>query len=103
MTKIHNPFFNQPPSAYDVERWKSQATRILEAFSKPRTMRQVARITNIERANVCRRVDDFRKQGLLKLVKVGVDPDSHFQAQYFSSNPDDWPRENSGAQINLFE
>lgn len=103
MTKIHNPFFNQPPSEQDVERWKSQAAKIFEAFSEPRTMRQVARITNIERANVCRRVDDFRKQGLIQVVRVDVDPESHFKAQYFSTNPADWPRENLGVQINLFE
>lgn len=104
MTKIHNnPFFNQPPSAHDLERWKSQAAKIFEAFSEPRTMRQVARITKIERANVCRRVDDFRKQGLIQVVKVDVDPESHFKAQYFSVNPSDWPKVAKGSQLEMFE
>lgn len=101
MTKVHNPFFNQPPSASDVERWKSQAAKIFEAFSEPRTMRQVARITKIERANVCRRVDDFRKQGLIQVVKVDVDPESHFKAQYFSTNRLFWPSEDKGLQLEM--
>lgn len=103
MNKYYESFRikQDPPTERDIQRWESQAKKIFDAFNEPRTMAQVAQITGIERANVCRRVADFKRDGTIKVICIDKDPLTKFRAQYFSTNPAYWPKPSS-PQFDLF-
>ncbi len=69
-------------------------------FQAPATMLQVAKLTDIERANICRYVARFRKQGSIAVVKKGYCPITQHMAGYYTTNPALFPP--IPKQLNLF-
>lgn len=65
---------------------KSQYSKILSAFTSPKTMLMAARETGVERANVCRYVDSAIKQGTLFLIRYGLCAVSSHRAGYYSTD-----------------
>lgn len=62
----------------------NQKYLILKAFSgTPKTMLQVARITGIERANICRRVAEFQDQNRIALVFKSICPITKARAGFY--------------------
>lgn len=52
----------------------------------PQTMLQVARITGIERANVCRYIATLQRQNKAQLIHKGFCPITHFKAGFYSTD-----------------
>ncbi|WP_313029452.1 hypothetical protein [Soonwooa sp.] len=64
-----------------------QIARIFDSLKqRPKTMLQVARETNIERANVCRYIDKFRKAKKVQLVRKGICPISKARAGFYTTD-----------------
>lgn len=64
-----------------------QLSLIIDAFAnKPRTMLQVARKTGIERASICRRVAELRKQHRIFLCGREICPISGHRAGYYTTS-----------------
>jgi hypothetical protein len=79
---------------------KIQTKRTFEAFrEQPRTMLEVAKLTGILRANVCRYVAHFRKHGKIVEVKEGPCPISKHKAGFYSTDPQYFPAE---TELDLF-
>jgi hypothetical protein len=73
---------------------KAQTQKTFEAFKeKPRTMLEVAKITGIMRASICRYVAAFRKHGKIVEVKTATCPVSKHSATFFSTDPAYFPKE----------
>lgn len=63
-------------------------------FVRPMTMLEVAQLTGIERANVCRYVAELRKQNNVEVVRLGVCPiTKHSRVQFLTTNPSLFPQE----------
>ena len=63
-----------------------QMDRTFAAFcEQPKTMLQVSIETEIYRANITRYIAKWRKQGLIKLVKVGLCPISKHRAGFYKA------------------
>lgn len=66
----NRPGISEEESSFD--KYNGQRRIVLQAFEgEPKTMLEVARITKIERANVCRYVAGFRKKEHVSLVSHG--------------------------------
>lgn len=58
-------------------------------FVRPMTRLEVAQLTGIERANVCRYVAELRKQNNVEVVRLGVCPiTKHSRVQFLTTNPE---------------
>jgi len=69
------------------EKYNGQRRKVLLAFEgQPKTMLEVAKITGIERANVCRYVAGFRKKEHVLLVKYGFCKISGSPAGFYKAN-----------------
>ena len=63
-------------------------------FARPMTMYEVALITGIERANVCRYVAELRKCNNIAVVRLGICPITrHDRVQFLTTNPALFPQE----------
>jgi hypothetical protein len=63
-------------------------------FARPMTMYEVALITGIERANVCRYVAELRKSNSIAVVRLGICPITrHDGVQFLTTNPALFPQE----------
>lgn len=79
----------------------NQLAATFEGFFKaPATMLQVAKSTDIERANICRYVASLRNQGSIAFVKKGYCPITKHMAGYYTTNPVLFPT--IPKQLNLF-
>lgn len=76
--------------------------RVYKAFFKrPKTMFEVSRETNVERANICRFVGDWKEANTIPVVRFGICPISkEGGVQFLTTNPDLFPPQ---TQYNLFE
>lgn len=64
-----------------------QLSILIDAFSRtPLTMLQVAKKTGIERASICRRVAELRREHRIFLCGKGVCPISHDQAGFYTTS-----------------
>ena len=72
--------------------YKAQRHVIYNAFySQSLTMLQVARKTGIERANICRRIAELRKQKRIILVRKGFCPITQHRSGFYTTNPNLYP------------
>lgn len=86
MEKSNNQSLNnQGHSKYN--HFKAQGERIFNAFyGRPLTMLQVAKLTDIERANICRRVAELRDENSIYLVRKGLCPITHHRAGFYTTD-----------------
>jgi len=63
-------------------------------------MLQVAQITGIERANICRHVANLREQSKIAVAKDGYCPITRHRAGFLTTDPAKFPQP---SQLNLFE
>jgi len=69
--------------------FKQQLKVVFEAFNKrPATMLMISKLTGIYRANICRYVAKYRKQGNLFIVYKGICPVSKHHANFLTTNPE---------------
>lgn len=69
--------------------FKQQMKIVFEAFNKrPATMLMISKLTGIYRANICRYVAKYRKQGKIFLVYKGICPVSKYPANFLTTNPE---------------
>ena len=62
-------------------------------FMRPMTRLEVAQLTGIERANVCRYVAELRKQNSVEVVRFGICPiTKHSRVQFLTTNPESFPQ-----------
>jgi hypothetical protein len=67
--------------------FQGQMIRVFEAFRrKPSTMLMVAAETGILRANICRYVARWQKQGSIHLVRKGLCKVSKHRAGYYTTD-----------------
>ena len=95
---------------------RTQRRRVQDLLSSPNpeglTRLQIAKCLGIERASVCRRVDELRKAGLLWEIRKGLDPITGERATFLTTNkavamssryvPDKDRRRNNEKTGNLF-
>ncbi len=63
-------------------------------FARPMTMYEVALITGIERANVCRYVAKLRKSNSIAVVRLGICPITGYsRVQFLTTSPALFPQE----------
>ena len=78
----------------------AQMDKVFKAFKeKPSTMLMISIKTGILRANICRYVAKWEKQGIIAEVKTDICKVSKFQAGYYTTDPELFPESN---QIKLF-
>jgi hypothetical protein len=84
---------NQPPSIYlhkvqsKDKHFEAQMKRVFAAFKrKPSTILMVSIETGILRANICRYVSEWQKQGSIHLLKQGVCKVSKHSAGYYTTD-----------------
>jgi DNA-binding transcriptional regulator LsrR (DeoR family) len=69
---------------------RSQRRKVQDLLSSPNpdglTRMQVAKCLGIERASVCRRVDELRKAGVLWVIRKGPDPITGERAEFLTTN-----------------
>jgi hypothetical protein len=58
---------------------------------QPKTMLQVSRETNIERANICWYVRDMREHDQVAVIKHGICPVSRHRAGFLTTDPNLFP------------
>ena len=62
-------------------------------FVRPMTRLEVAQLTGIERANVCRYVAELRKQNSVEVVRFGICPITKYnKVQFLTTNPELFPQ-----------
>lgn len=67
--------------------FEGQRKTIIRAFSnKHLTMLQVAHMTGIERANICRRVAELRETDNIYLVRKGLCPITKHRAGFYTTD-----------------
>lgn len=72
--------------------FRAQMKLVYTAFHKqPKTMLMVSIETGILRANICRYVADWKRQGKIRLVKFGFCNISKHVAGYYTTNPKLYP------------
>lgn len=72
----------------DLPKFQAQMARVFRAFQiKPATMYQVSKATNVDRANICRYVAQWKKEQSIYEVFEDVDPMTGFKAVYYSTDP----------------
>ena len=89
MDKKENAPTGRAPQAKvfsDKDNYKSQYSKVLEAFSTPKTMLMVARETGIERANICRYVQRAVEIGMLFFVAYNVCAITLHVAGYYTTD-----------------
>ena len=59
---------------------------IFNCFSEPKTMLEASKITNIERANICRYIDMLRKSNNVQAIKKVYCPISKHKANLYTTN-----------------
>ena len=65
---------------------KNQFRKVYQCFSTgPKTMLQVAHLTGIERANICRYVAELRKSDRISFIKYGLCPISKHRAGFYET------------------
>ena len=80
---------------------KNQLQSTFEALQgKPKTMLEVARLLNIERANVCRYVSRLRKLSKIAVTKKDRCSITRHRAGYLTSDPKKFP---PLIQLDIFE
>jgi hypothetical protein len=83
---------NSPKGFKHLERAKNthfqaQMKRVFQAFeAEPKTMLQVSFETGILRANICRYVSKWRREGKIQLVRLGLCPITKFRAGFHTTN-----------------
>lgn len=78
----------------------AQMDRVFTAFKEqPATMLMVSKKTGILRANICRYVAKWEKQGRIAEVKQGLCKITKFPAGYYTTDPSLFPKSN---QTSLF-
>ena len=68
----------------------AQRARVREAFGTPRTMLEAARLTKVERANICWYVHDSREEGTIFTMGKRICKVSNARAQTYTTNPNAW-------------
>lgn len=58
----------------------------LALLGRPLTMLMVSILVGVRRANICRLIDKWRKQGKVRLVKIDYCQISNFKAGYYSTD-----------------
>lgn len=72
--------------------FQAQMKRVFTAlYRQPKTMLMVSVETGILRANICRYVADWQKQGSIHLLKQGLCKVSKHRAGYYTTNPELFP------------
>jgi len=91
MTNISD---NSTASKVQLHRWALQEKKVFACFfQQPRTMRQVANLTGVDRANICRFVGTWKKTGSIKVVHIGPDPLTKIGGvQFLSTNEMLWSK-----------
>ena len=71
------------------KRFEAQMKRVFAEFKRnPSTMLMVSIQTGILRANICRYVAKWQKQGKINLINKGICKISKHNAGYYSANKD---------------
>ena len=89
----------------------SRQKKVLDLLRSPNpqgyTRMQIANCLGIERASICRRVAELRDLGLVRIVKIGLDPITRQRATFLTANEDVMeglpPMEKPEKTGNLFE
>ena len=89
----------------------SRQKKVLDLLRSPNpqgyTRMQIANCLGIERASICRRVAELRDLGLVRIVKIGLDPITRQRATFLTANEDVMeglpPMEKPETTGNLFE
>ena len=69
--------------------FKAQMKKVFASFQrKPSTMLMVAVETGILRANICRYIAQWQRQGKIQLIKMGICPISKHRAGFYTTSPD---------------
>lgn len=72
--------------------FEAQMKRVFAAFKRrPSTMLMVSIETGILRANICRYVAEWQKQGRIHLLKQGLCKVSKHRAGYYTTDPELFP------------
>ena len=103
MDKKENAPTGRAPQAKvfsDKDNYKSQYSKVLEAFSTPKTMLMVARETGIERANICRYVQRAVEIGVLFFVSYSLCAITLHKAGFYTT---DKSLVHKPMQLELFE
>lgn len=83
---------------------ENQKQRVYRAFyGVPRTMLSVAYETGKERANVCRYVDEMRREGAIAVCRHDKDPITGCYADFFSTDEQYYPLRDKTRQLCLFD
>ena len=82
------------PNTLHKERGKdnqflAQKKRVFAAlYRQPKTMLMVSIETGIFRANICRYVAEWKKEGRIYLVRTGFCPISKHRSAFYTTNPE---------------
>ncbi len=72
-----------------MRRFATQKKRAFAAFfRRPKTMLMVSVETGILRANLCRYIAEWQRQGHIAIITKGICPISKHRAGFYSTNPD---------------
>jgi hypothetical protein len=72
--------------------FQGQVKRVFKAlYSQPKTMLMVSIEIGVLRANICRYVAKWKKQGSIKVVKKGFCHISKHRAEFYTTNPELFP------------
>ena len=74
-------------TSWQGKKFKAQASLVFAAFKrKPCTMLMAAFDTGIFRANICRLISEWEKDGRIQLIRKGTCPISRYKAGYYSTD-----------------
>ena len=87
-----NNHYNTPSVSLNGNNKDTKINQLQKVYStlfvRPMTMLEVAQLTGIERAKVCRYVAELRKQNNVEVVRLGVCPIAkHSRVQFLTTNP----------------
>ncbi len=86
MRKTFNTPFSQFENLHKDNHFQVQMEVVFQAFQSPSTMLMIAHETGIERANICRYVATWEKQGLIHFVGLGVCTISKHRAGFYNTD-----------------
>ena len=92
-----NNHYNTPSVSLNGNNKDTKINQLQKVYStlfvRPMTMLEVAQLTGIERANVCRYVAELRKQNSVEVVRFGICPiTKHSRVQFLTTNPELFPQ-----------
>ena len=74
------------PALKDSQEQGTQIQRAYKAFSQPRTMLEVSKVTGVRRANICRYVAKWRKVDQITRIRTGICSVSKYPAGRYSND-----------------